>query len=130
MLFLSKASDFCRNTASIWGVIGYLVLILKIVIPLVLIVLGMIDLGKAVIASDDKAISKSVNMLLHRFIAAVIIFFIPSIISALFNAFVGINLANDNIQTCVQCVTNVSSASEDPAYNKCKSDVVVNTDLD
>lgn len=97
---------FCADTANIWNVLGYIVTVFKIVIPLMLIILGMVDLGKAVVSSDDKAISKSVSALIKRFIAAVVMFFIPTIVSALFNA---LSLMNSTDQAdyniCVQCVT-------------------------
>lgn len=97
---------FCSDTANVWNLLGYIVTVIKIVIPLILIILGMVDLGKAVVSSDDKAISKSVSALIKRFIAAVVMFFIPTIVSALFNA---LSLMNANDQAdyniCVQCVT-------------------------
>lgn len=106
--------EFCASTANIWYVVGLVVLIIKIVIPLLLIILGMVDLGKAVVSSDDKAISKSVSSLVKRFIAAVVVFFIPTIVSALFNA---LSLMSEQDQAdynkCVQCVTN--------ANGECKS---------
>ena len=46
--------DFCYKTANIWQIIGYVFLILKIIITLILIILGIIDVGKAVISSDEK----------------------------------------------------------------------------
>lgn len=102
---------FCQDTANIWRIIGYIVLILKIAVPVLLIVLGMIDLGKAVISSDDKAISNSVKTLSKRFIAAVIIFFVPSIVSAVFKMVTGtaINKTGSDTNICIQCVTNVTS---------------------
>lgn len=107
MLIAAGTSSFCHDTAGIWGLLGYVVVILKIVIPLILIVLGMVDLGKAVVESDDKAISKAVNMLLHRFIAAVVVFFVPTIVSALFNAVANINYNDDpDLNVCMQCLTN------------------------
>ena len=100
---------FCTQTANVWALLGWAVMVIKIVIPLILIVLGMVDLGKAVVSSDEKAINKSVGVLLRRFIAAVIIFFIPTIISAIFNA---LNVMDDETENdyniCVQCVTNVT----------------------
>lgn len=123
MLFLLDASTFCSDTAGIWGVLGWVVVILKIVIPLILIVLGMIDLGKAVVSSDEKAINKSVTTLVKRFIAAIVIFFIPTIVSALFNAVVGINITADDFNLCVQCVTDVSGQVNDKGQNICTSNV-------
>ena len=100
--------NFCASTANIWQILGYVVNIIKIVIPLILIVLGMIDLGKAVISSDDKAINKAVTSLIKRFIAAVIMFFIPTIVSALFNALSVGDLTSDDANKCVQCVTDAT----------------------
>ena len=107
MLLLDTASQFCHDTARIWGLLGYVVLVIKIAIPLILIILGMVDLGKAVVSSDEKAMSKSVSTLLKRFIAAVVVFFVPTIVSALFNALSITDLVKDANQ-CIQCVTNVT----------------------
>ncbi len=96
---------FCSETANIWNVVGYIVVVIKIVIPLMLIVLGMVDLGKAVVSSDEKAINKSVSTLIKRFIAAVVVFFIPTIVSALFNALSLLGDQEPDYNVCVQCVT-------------------------
>ena len=114
MIILAQMTpaEFCESTASIWGIIGWLVMILKIVIPLLLIIFGMLDLGKAVIASDDKAINKAVTTLLHRFIAGVIVFFVPTLVIALFNAFTGINASSTgSYGKCVRCVLDVNTES-------------------
>ena len=97
---------FCSDTAKIWDLLGSVVTIIKIVIPLILIILGMVDLGKAVVSNDDKQINKSVTALIKRFVAAVVMFFIPTIISALFNvlAIMGDSEKAD-YNICVQCVT-------------------------
>ena len=110
-MFLDVAS-FCTDTANIWKVLGYVVLIFKIVIPILLIIFGMVDLGKAVISSDDKAISKSVSSLLKRFIAAVVIFFVPTIVYAIFNVLQITEVVKDTYQTCINCVTDVSTCPE------------------
>lgn len=105
---------FCESTANIWRVLGLIVLVIKIVIPLLLIIFGMIDLGKAVVSSDEKAINKSVNQLIRRFIAAVVIFFIPTIVSALFNALAIMNKEDQaDYNKCVQCVTDANGECEE-----------------
>ncbi len=102
--------DFCGDTASIWSILGYVVVVIKIVIPLLLIVLGMLDLGKAVVSNDEKAMSKSVTSLVKRFVAAVLVFFVPTIISAVFNAINVGDLKNGG-NICVQCVTDVNGST-------------------
>ncbi len=102
---------FCGQTADLWRILGYVVVVIKIVIPLILIILGMVDLGKAVVSSDEKAINKSVSTLIKRFVAAVVVFFVPTIVSAIFNALHLISDVDD-YNTCVQCVTNVGSCPD------------------
>ncbi len=101
--------EFCAETANIWKVLGWVVFIMKIVIPLLLIIFGMLDLGKAVISSDEKAMSKAVGTLIKRFIAAVVVFFVPSLVSALFNVLVGINFSSEDSSICITCVTDVQN---------------------
>ena len=48
--------DFCYKSARIWQIVGYIIAIVKIIIPLVIIILGVIDLGRAVVSSDQKII--------------------------------------------------------------------------
>lgn len=84
MLILAEVTDFCVETVDIWKFLGKIVFILKILIPVILLVLGIIGLGKAVIADDDKEIKTQVNKLIKKFIAAVLIFFLPSIVKACF----------------------------------------------
>ena len=50
--------------------------IIQFLIPIGLIIMGSIDLGKAVLSSDDKEIKQATSKLIKRAIAAVAIFFI------------------------------------------------------
>lgn len=80
MLFLV---DACTELKP---VINFLKAILGIIqwgIPILLIVMGSIDLGKAVMASDDKEIKGATSKLIKRAIAAVAVFFIPLIVNLL-----------------------------------------------
>ena len=94
---------FCTDTANIWHLVGLFVYIIKIVIPLILIVLGMVDLGKAVVSSDEKAINKAVGTLIKRFIAAVVVIGVIS------------NSAKADYQTCVDCVTRTCKTEAENA---------------
>ncbi len=61
--------------------------IIQIGIPIILIVMGSIDLGKAVLSSDDKEIKGATSKLIKRAIAAVAVFFITTIVSILMGLF-------------------------------------------
>ena len=69
--------------------------IIQIGIPILLIIMGSIDLGKAVLSSDDKEIKGATGKLIKRAIAAVAVFFIATIVSLLMGMF-GTSGASDN----------------------------------
>ncbi len=88
--------DICSDLAPVIKLVkNGLIPILQIGIPIVLIVFGMIDLGKAVIASDDKKIKEAQGMLIKRAIYAVAIFFIVTIVTLVFNLFVSSGASED-----------------------------------
>lgn len=117
---VGTADGFCANTASIWQLVGIILLIFKIVIPIVLIILGMIDLGKAVISSDDKAISKAAKSLMFRIIAAVAIFFVPSLVSFVFTVIASFSDVKDDYEICKQCITHPNSDDNSGDIKSCK----------
>lgn len=61
--------------------------LIQIGIPILLIIMGSIDLGKAVLSSDDKAIKAAQGALIKRCIAAVAVFFVVTIVTLLMNLF-------------------------------------------
>lgn len=61
--------------------------IIQIGVPILLILMGTIDLGKAVMSSDDKEIKGATGKLIKRAIAAVAVFFVATIVSLLMNMF-------------------------------------------
>lgn len=101
--FLAKsASSFCSDTRVIWRFVGQIVKILQIVIPVIIILLGTIDLGKAVMAGDDKKVKEAQKMLLMRIIYGVAIFFVVTIVRVVFGML-------DNADTgsvCFSCLSD------------------------
>jgi len=70
------------------GFIKSVLLVIQILIPIGLIILGTIDLGKAVIASKEDEIKKNQQTLVKRALAAVLVFLLATIVTFLM-AFVG-----------------------------------------
>ena len=54
-----------------------------VIIPIALILYGVIDLGKAVIASDEKEIKEAQSKLIKRFVYAALVFLIVFLVSLL-----------------------------------------------
>lgn len=83
-LFQIGAIDSCGGLLPIVRVIRKGVFpLVQLFIPIVLIILGTIDLGKAVIASDDKEVKAAQGRLIKRFIYAALIFFVTTLVSVL-----------------------------------------------
>ena len=120
---IGQTKGFCWQTAGMWQFAGWAVLVLKIVIPAILIILGIVALGKAVIAADDKEIKTAVNSLIKKFIAAVVIFFIPQIVSALFSVVAGFKDVRPDYEVCVKCITNPTKKTNDAKNPGCQDAV-------
>lgn len=101
--------SFCAETAGVFQFVGYLVTVVKIVVPVVLIILGVIKMAKAILAEKDDEIKSAAISLVKRFIAGVLIFFVPAIVNGLFSIVNGYNgeIKNDS-QICVTCIANPS----------------------
>lgn len=106
MYLLATAADFCTKTKDVWSLVGKILGVFKIVIPLLVIIYGMIDLGKAVVASKDDEIKKAAKQLLIRIIAGIVIFFIPTIVSFAFSLADG--FTDSDYSICKDCITSSS----------------------
>ncbi len=77
--------DACGGLLPIVKVIVSIMKVVTIIIPIALIVYGTIDLGKAVIASDEKEVKAAQSRLIKRFIYAALIFFVPMLVGVIMN---------------------------------------------
>lgn len=76
------------NCGTLWPLISLIkngiIPLIQIGIPIILIILGMLDLGKAVVASKEDEIKNAQKMLIKRCIYAVAIFFVVLIVTVVF----------------------------------------------
>lgn len=77
--------------------------IIQIGVPILLIVMGTIDLGKAVMSSDDKEIKGATGKLIKRAIAAVAVFFVTTIVSLLMGLFTSSKTGIEGTNTWEEC---------------------------
>ena len=80
-----------------------IIVVLKIAIPVILVILGMMDLLKGVTASKEDEIKKGQQMFIKRLIAAVLVFFVVTIVQLVISF-----AAKDssNIMGCAKCFIN------------------------
>ncbi len=89
MLFLEENIPvMCENLTPIIRLVrDGLIPLIQIGVPIILIVLGTIDLGKAVIASKEDEIKNAQKMLVKRAMYAVAVFFVVTIVTLVFSLF-------------------------------------------
>lgn len=100
----------------IWNIVGFIVKAIWIGVPVLLVVFGMIDLGKAVIASKEDEVKKAWKAFGRRFLVAVGVFAVVWIVGVVFglvadlgdNALNGYNEAS--WKACWCRITNGSNA--------------------
>ncbi len=121
---LSKATDFCsaeNNPQVLAGFrfIGYIIVIVKILVPIILIVMGMIDISKAVVDGAEGNIQKSVVNFIKRVILGVLIFFVPTLIKAIFESFSDLNNKwssvggqNGEYNQCLECMLDPNNCPD------------------
>lgn len=92
-------------------IISLIVTLIKIGVPILLIVFGMLDLGKAVMAQKEDEIKKAQQTFVKRIIAAALVFFVVVIVQTVFNLVGG--SGKKNIWDCVNCFVNGPAADSD-----------------
>lgn len=85
-------------------VISIVVTIIKIGVPVLLVILGMIDLGKSVMAQKEDEIKKSQGLFIKRLIAAVLVFLVVFIVQIAVRFIAKGDSAN--IKGCIDCFVN------------------------
>jgi len=88
------------DVLSVLKYVNTLITVAKILIPLVIIVLASIDFSKIVIGGSPETLNVGLKKLIYRIISAVIVFFVPTIVSIVFG------LVDDSIDI-FSCFENV-----------------------
>lgn len=96
--------------------------LLKIFIPIILVIYGMIDLSKAVMANDDKVMKEAQTKLIKRIVYAIVIFFVVAVVQLVFGKLAeagGYVSAQDgksdnekdktNVSACISCFISDTS---------------------
>ena len=78
-----------------------IILVIQIVVPLLIIILGMLDLGKAVVAQKEDEIKKGWQTFFKRLLVGVAVFLV-----IVFVKFIIGLVAEDNEINCIDCFVN------------------------
>lgn len=79
--YVLSDGKYVNRLQPIWNLVGIIINVIMIGVPLLLIIYGMVDLGKAVIASKEDEVKKATKLLGKRFLYAVGVFAVVWIVS-------------------------------------------------
>ena len=85
MYFLAQSICEMESLNPLWNIIGFIVKAIWIGVPILLIIFGMIDLGKAVIASKEDEVKKAWKAFGRRFLYAVGVFVVVWLVGFVFS---------------------------------------------
>lgn len=104
----AATTDYCTRLAEPLKFIGNIVLIGKIALALIIIILGMVDFGKAITGGKDEEVKKSAVTFGRRIAAGVAVFLIPTIVSVIFSLVSDWVKIEGDFNACQKCVLWVS----------------------
>ncbi len=107
-LTLLSSSSLCSESGVLksFRFIGYILFIIKILIPVILIIMGSINFGKAVLDSNNDSVKKAGITFATQIVSAVVIFLIPTIVNFVFGLLPQENVSYENCATCLFDPTN------------------------
>lgn len=104
--------SICDDLAPILRIVGIVIKGIEIVVPIILIVVGMLDLAKAVSEKDEGEIKKAEQKLVKRAIAAVLVFLVTFLVSILMTL-----VASNDYEKCMPCIRNPFSEKCTSSFN-------------
>lgn len=95
---ITKMNSFIPELTSL------IITIIKIAVPIILVILGMIDLFKAMMAQKEDEIKKAQGLFVKRLVAGVLVFLVFVIVELIFNLLGdAVGSDKDNIWKCAEC---------------------------
>lgn len=98
---INNAESMCSNLSSVLRLVGIVVWGIKVVVPIILIIVGMIDMAKAVTSKSEDEIKKAQQGLIKKAIAAVVVFLVVTIVAVLMNV-----VGSEDYKKCTSCITD------------------------
>lgn len=95
---ITKMNSFIPELTSL------IITLIKVGVPVVLVILGMIDLFKAMTAQKEDEIKKAQGLFIKRLVAGVLVFLVFIIVELVFNVLGdAIGDEKENVWQCAEC---------------------------
>lgn len=88
-------------------IVSLLVTIIKIVVPILLVIVGLLDLAKSVVASKEDEIKKGYSVFIKRLIAALVVFIVIQVVQ------IAVRFASQGDETIMGCFSCFINGSTD-----------------
>ena len=99
------------KSLKIFQVIGYLILIAKIIAPIILIILASITFAKAALSNDDRATMEAAVTFGKKVLIGLIIFFVPTILDFGLSLISGVSDTMKKFKPCTACILSPNDSS-------------------
>lgn len=98
--------DFCSQNGvkQVMHIIGLIIFFAKITVPLILVIMGTLDFYQSIKDPDSKGMKDQLLKFVKRILAAIIIFFIPTIVNFIFSLVDNAMNYTNNFSDCSDCV--------------------------
>ena len=110
----NKLCDINSNPRimAVFRLLGILLIIIKVVVPIILIVYGMIDLFNVVVEGKEDSVKNNVSKFIRRLLIGGLVFFAPTIILGIFELVDGwAEIKDDGFGPCITCMLDPSTCS-------------------
>jgi len=87
--------------------------IIQIAIPVILVIIGSIDLVKGMSAQKEDEMKKGQKMFVKRLVVAAVVFFIVVFVKLLVSIIADSNTESDNITNCIDCFISGDCSQDD-----------------
>ncbi len=110
---LAVCSDYLGGTGipgKLAHIIYLVVRAIQVIVPILLIIWGMLDLGKAVMAQKEDEIKKGQQTFIKRLVAAILVFFVVAITRLIIGLFAPSSggSGNGSLLGCMNSILNCS----------------------
>ena len=104
-MYLLAGINVCTdgNLKPLWTLIGTIINVIWIGIPIILIILGSIDLGKAVISSKEDEVKKAKKTFINRLLCAVAVFAVVWLVTFIFDQVGKLGLKDADTASWQEC---------------------------
>ena len=98
------------DVLSVFRIVNIIIMIIKVAVPILLIIVGMVTLMKSIKTGNEDLLAKAKKQLVSNCIAAVIIFLVPTLVNVL------ARLSSNDGNSYLSCLKNATIENINQAY--------------